>query len=114
MLAIGRRISHNAQIMHSRGKPAMRILILGFGIVSAALAQTGSGAIQGTVTDISGAAVTAAKVRVEHVETAQVHDGTTNQVGYFQFPAMQPGRYKVVVNAPGMQDWAGEMTLQVG
>jgi hypothetical protein len=76
--------------------------------------QTGTGNIQGTVRDSSGAAVPAAKVRIVHSQTSRQFDTVTNGVGFYLFPSIQTGNYKLSAEAPGMQTWEGELLLQVG
>lgn len=78
-----------------------------------AYAQTGTGNIQGTVRDAAGAVVPGAKVTVVHPLTSR-HETLTNEVGFYLFPALQPGNYKIAVEAAGMQSWQGELLLQVG
>jgi hypothetical protein len=77
-------------------------------------AQTGTGAIQGTVRDSTGAAVPGAQVIVLHVQTAREFDTVTNTVGFYLFPSLQTGTYKVTARLAGMQLWQGELLLQVG
>jgi hypothetical protein len=77
-------------------------------------AQTGTGSVQGTVKDPGGAVVPAAKVAVTHIETARPYDTTSNEVGFYLFPGLQPGNYKLTVQAAGMQPWEGQLLLQVG
>jgi hypothetical protein len=38
----------------------------------------------------------------------------TNQVGFYLVPSIQPGTYRVTVEAAGMQTWQGDLQLQVG
>jgi hypothetical protein len=79
-----------------------------------ALAQIGAGSIQGTVKDPSGAVVPGADVKVVHLQTSRQYDTVTNPAGFFIFPSLQPGAYKVAVEMAGMQRWEGELQLQVG
>ncbi|MGH9719436.1 MAG: carboxypeptidase regulatory-like domain-containing protein [Bryobacteraceae bacterium] len=90
------------------------LLAVCFFLAAAALAQTGSGTIQGTVHDSSGAAIAGAKVGVQHVQTSGQHESITNEVGYFQFSSVQTGSYRITISAAGMQTWEGELVLQVG
>lgn len=78
------------------------------------LSQTGSGRIQGTITDSTGAVMPNAAVSLEHVQTANKFQSTSNATGFFVFPTLQTGDYRVVVTAPGMQRWQGQLLLQVG
>ncbi len=77
-------------------------------------AQTGTGNIQGTVTDATGAVLPGATVSITHTQTARQYTTTSTEVGFFIFPSVQVGAYQISVEAPGMEAWKGEMTLQVG
>jgi hypothetical protein len=75
------------------------LLILGLGVV--ANAQTFRGAINGTVTDPSGAAVPNATVKATEVATGIDHATTTTSDGEFAFQDIPLGFYKVTVTAQG-------------
>jgi hypothetical protein len=75
-------------------------------------AQTGNGSIQGVVKDPTGAVIAGATVRAVHVQTSRAFETSANQVGFFVFPSVQIGNYKVTVQAAGMQTWQGELLLQ--
>src|SRR5438477_9693805 len=77
-------------------------------------AQTGTGKIQGTVKDASGAIVPNAKVTLVHAATNNQHSGVTNGVGFYLFPALALGEYRLSVEAPGMEVWTGQLTLLAG
>ena len=91
-----------------------RIFLALFAIAACLYGQTGNGSIQGTVKDASGAVVPAAKVTLVNAGTNAQFETATNGVGFFVFPSVQRGNYKVSVQAPGMESWAAEMLLQVG
>ncbi|MBM3734599.1 MAG: TonB-dependent receptor, partial [Acidobacteria bacterium] len=84
--------------------------------VSAALllAQTGTGKIQGTVRDATGAVMPAVKVTINHTQTSRQFSTTSNEVGFYLFPSVQTGAYEITVEAAGMETWKGALTLQVG
>ncbi|MCL5745524.1 MAG: carboxypeptidase-like regulatory domain-containing protein, partial [Acidobacteria bacterium] len=82
--------------------------------VLALTAQTGSGTVQGVVKDASSAVVAGATINITHTDTMRKYSTTTNQVGFFGFPPVLPGPYEIVVEAPGMQSWAGKFLLVVG
>jgi carboxypeptidase family protein len=79
-----------------------------------ALAQTGTGKIQGTVSDATGAVHPRATVSITHTQTSRQYTTTTTEVGFFIFPAVQVGAYQITVEASGMETWKGELMLQVG
>ncbi len=91
--------------------------VLGISLFVAVLplaAQSGVATIQGTVRDISGAVVVNASVSALHVETGRRQATISTQIGYFQIPMLPIGAYRLSVEASGMQNWVGELVLQVG
>ena len=77
-------------------------LILGMLFGLSAAAQTTS-AIQGTVTDSSGAVVPSAQIKSTQIETATTRSTVSNGAGEYSLPSLQPGTYRLVVSAPGLQ-----------
>jgi len=72
--------------------------------VAIATAQVGgSGTIQGTVTDPSGAVVAGATVTAANVETGVQTSRKTTEAGFFVLTPLQPGEYTVTVKAEGFQ-----------
>jgi len=63
--------------------------------------QTTFGAITGTVTDPSGAVLTAAKVSVISEGEGTVRDVTTGSTGVFAVPNLTVGKYRLQVTAAG-------------
>ena len=70
---------------------------------AAALAQSTTGRILGTVTDPSGAAVSGATVVVTDVQRGTSRTLTTDETGSYVVPDLQPGTYKVHVEAKGFK-----------
>jgi hypothetical protein len=66
-----------------------------------AIAQSNKGTITGTVTDPTGAVVKDAKVTATNVATGESRDATTGDEGTYTIPALDPGVYKVTVDAGG-------------
>ena len=66
-----------------------------------AQAQATTGAIQGLVTDPSGAVVAEAKVEAKNLDTNFVRTQDTDTYGRFVLLQMPPGRYTVRVSKPG-------------
>jgi hypothetical protein len=67
---------------------------------AAALGQFSS-SIEGTVTDSSGAIVPNAKVVLTGIATGAENTTKSNSSGYYKFPSLGPGSYRVTVTAPG-------------
>src|SRR5579862_8544787 len=68
-----------------------------------AFAQTTAGRILGTLTDPSGAAVSGATVTVTDVQRGTSRTLTTDDAGSYAAPDLQPGTYKIHVEARGFK-----------
>src|SRR5688572_8198323 len=77
-------------------------------------AQTGVAQLQGTVSDATGALIPGAPVALQHVQTGNSFKTTTNEIGFFVFPPLQVGEYRLTVDFVGMDKWQGQVVLQVG
>jgi hypothetical protein len=75
-------------------------LVLVFALVSAGVAQSPLGTIAGTITDATGAAISAASVSATSIQTNEKRTVTTNDAGAFRIEAVLPGDYKVDATAP--------------
>src|SRR5215203_3779054 len=75
------------------------LLIAAFAL--GAMAQSNKGTITGTVTDPNGAVVKDAKVVVTNVADGQSREATTSDDGTYAIPALDPGVYRVTVDASG-------------
>ena len=78
----------------------MRIFAL-FLLASALLAQQAS--LTGLVTDPTGAAIPAARVTLLNVDTAIQTTAGTSPDGYYAFPLVPPGNYRVTAEAAGFK-----------
>ncbi|MBL8208609.1 MAG: carboxypeptidase regulatory-like domain-containing protein, partial [Blastocatellia bacterium] len=94
------------------------ILLLAMALLacSALWAQTisGGGAIQGTVKDVTGAALPGAKITIRNIATNVDTNVVANDEGSFLTPSLPIGRYRIRVEATGMKAWQGEMTVETG
>uniref|UniRef100_Q02CK8 TonB-dependent receptor, plug n=1 Tax=Solibacter usitatus (strain Ellin6076) TaxID=234267 RepID=Q02CK8_SOLUE len=104
-----------------------RLLVFGLLAGLSGWSQIGGGSIVGTVKDASGAAVAGAKIRAQHQETNEERLVTTNEEGYYEFPLLAPGHYRLEAEATGFEKQRGavfqlaagtrpriDLTLQVG
>jgi hypothetical protein len=66
-----------------------------------AMAQSNKGTIAGTVTDPNGAVVKDAKVTATNVATGETRNASTSGEGTYVIPALDPGVYKLTVDAQG-------------
>jgi len=88
----------------------MRRLSLGFAVVLLSLLShpaLGQGettsAIQGQVTDATGAAVSGATVTITGQDTGAKRKVKTDEAGRFNFPQLKPGTYTVRIEAQGFE-----------
>lgn len=82
----------------------LRFFVLLCGAVLAVHAQTTGGAtLRGRVVDTSGAFVANARVAVTNVQTSFVYQGLTSNEGEYYIPYINPGDYRVSVEAPGFK-----------
>ncbi|MDQ2842519.1 MAG: carboxypeptidase-like regulatory domain-containing protein [Acidobacteriota bacterium] len=80
----------------------------------AAWSQATWGTISGFVTDPSGAAIQGANVTVENEGTGAQNKLVTDVSGLYNAPHLDPGTYKVVVDAHGFKGFTQEhVILQV-
>ena len=83
-------------------------------LVGALLAQYSAARLQGTVKDASGAVIPGAKITVQMIATEATLRTESNGAGLYVFPALQPGKYRLTVEAPSMEKWQGDLELMSG
>ncbi|MES2391231.1 MAG: TonB-dependent receptor [Acidobacteriota bacterium] len=75
--------------------------------------QSGSGSIQGTVKDKSGAVIPTAQVHVVNTATREAFDTKSNGTGFYEVPALFTGHYSMRIAAPGMKTYVTSVDLLV-
>jgi len=75
--------------------------------------QASTSTVRGVVRDQTGAVVPNAPVAVTHTATNITTRTTTNGVGFYIFPGLLPGAYRLTAEAPGMQNFEATLTAQV-
>lgn len=80
---------------------------------SSAFAQSGAGSIQGTVTDATGAVIPDATIHVVNQATNVATDTKSNNVGFYQVPALFAGTYSVTVTTTNMKSYKTSIQLLV-
>jgi len=110
--------SFSGQMMHAlRGwNQAVVTMITALALVigcSAALAQSGAGSIQGTVTDSTGAMIPNAVIHVVNQATGVAIDTKSNNVGFYQVPSLFTGTYVVTITTSGMKTYVQTIELLV-
>src|SRR3954465_9154253 len=90
-------------------------VFIAVGVSPTVSAQTtiSTGSIQGTITDQSGAVVSGAKVGITNKRTGQTLSVTTTSSGTYASGALNPGEYRVRVEAKGFKTSEAPVTVQV-
>ena len=84
-------------------RPSLAVPLLLLSLAAVLRAQDAStGALRGTVSDVSGARIPGAEVRLISAQTGVERTTTTNQVGSFVFEMLPPGEYGIQASAPAM------------
>jgi hypothetical protein len=86
----------------------MALILLG---ASAATPQSTFGSILGTVRDPSGAVVAQSKVTVQNVGTDASRATVTDSAGDYSVPNLEPGTYKITIEAAGFQPFVYQTEL---
>src|SRR5437879_5069871 len=94
----------NSSFSKIRALPLLVLFFLTAVLLSTiTIAQTYEGRILGSVTDQSGAVVSGAKVTITNTGTGLTRSLTTATTGDYAAPALPPGLYNVVVEAPNFK-----------
>jgi len=92
----------------------MRVLALLLGIAGLALAQNPSATVVGRVTDPAGAVVPGVAVKVINLDTNISQQVSSNEVGDFTVPYLNPGRYTLEATSAGFKSFRqSEFSLAV-
>ena len=89
------------------------LLLTGFIACIPLFAQKITGDISGTVTDASGAAVAGAVVRAENTGTGEKQSATTNDTGFFRIVNLNPGQYRMTVEATGFKTMQRQASVDI-
>lgn len=94
-------------------RPELLVVCLVFSLAVPARAQTSAGTVRGTVRDQSGGVVPGAEVTLTNSATGVETRTLTNETGFYVFPALTPGSYRIAVESPGMRKFEASLTVQV-
>src|SRR4030095_4807170 len=91
------------------------LLSLMAALSASAMAQHIRGALEGTVTDPNGAALSGARVTVKNNATSAEVTTTANERGYFNVQNLEAGTYTVTVQQSGFNKYvAKDVNVRVG
>src|SRR5688572_21097658 len=101
-------LKENSMSVHSRryfkltlSTLATPLLICMLGV--SAFAQSVTGSISGSVTDMTGGVLVGASISLQNDQTGTTRTATTNDEGRFSFAALQPGIYTLSIQQRGFQ-----------
>lgn len=77
-------------------------------------AQSGLGAVHGTVTDPSRALIPGAKVTLLNTANGVAQTVQSTEVGAYYFGSVRQGSYTVTVELANFKKWTGSLVLEVG
>ncbi|MGC9293170.1 MAG: carboxypeptidase regulatory-like domain-containing protein [Acidobacteriaceae bacterium] len=89
------------------------LVLVTFGLLFQANAQSDNGRIVGNVTDPTGAVVPGATITVTNVDNGNVLNATSNANGEFNVFAVPRGNYTAKITAPGFQSQSQTFTITV-
>jgi carboxypeptidase family protein len=77
-------------------------------------AQSNYAVVRGSILDPQGQAVAGAHVSITSVSTGARREVTSNDVGLYEIPALQPDSYTIAVDRPGFEQATQAINLEVG
>src|ERR1700730_12571377 len=79
------------------------------------LAQSFRGSLRGTVTDVSGGVISAARITARNLGTSETREVTSEPDGSYSFVELPAGEYEVTAITPGFQPAKTEhVVIRVG
>src|ERR1044071_9425254 len=75
--------------------------------------QAGTSTIRGLVRDQAQAAVPGAAVTLTNTGTGVARANVTNNSGFYTFPSVTAGAYRITVESPGMSKFEGDLQVQI-
>ncbi len=82
-----------------------------FALFAATLVSQNRATLVGTITDVSGAVITAAPVELKSLETGAVFKATASSTGAYSIPNLSPGKYELTVAVVGFKTYVAELTV---
>jgi Carboxypeptidase regulatory-like domain/TonB dependent receptor len=103
MLFVSRSTSETLRRLHAHGVTHLIITIIAIGIFTGgAFGQTAStGALTGTIFDLTGAVLPGANISLTDERTNSTESTTSDMTGDFVFPLLSPGIYEIQVEKAG-------------
>src|SRR3954454_2361683 len=103
MMQSGLRACHRMPFVRSSLVLLALIIICSFSFQ--AFGQVATGSLSGTVQDVTGAVIPNATVVMTNELNQTSRQTVSNNAGFFNFAAVQPGSYTVTISAPNFANW---------
>ena len=97
------RLKGTAQVPAAAVRPAFLAILLTCLLTLTVVGQVTTGSLNGTVTDPSGANVAGATLTLVNTATGAERTTISSSTGAYDFQALQPGSYKMTVEAQGFK-----------
>lgn len=95
-------------------RKTLNLIAIAFFLIPVVLhAQSSTGTLLGEVQDAKGARITSASVAVSTPDSSIKRQITTNSRGEFRFEQLLPGKYQLVVTAPGFATASSDVTVYI-
>lgn len=94
-------------------KALRKLLVLFIALSCSAIAQTTTGTVTGRVTDAADASMSGTEVTLRNTRTGVEQKTQTREDGFYVFPLVPPGAYRVQIAKEGFQQFATEFELTV-
>src|SRR5437879_4997595 len=92
----------------------LTLVMLSLAMVAGLNAQQPSASVVGRVTDATGAVIPGVAIKITNLDTNIAQTGTSNHIGDFTIPYLNPGRYRMEATLTGFRSYKHtEFTLMV-
>jgi iron complex outermembrane receptor protein len=106
------RLMRSAAVINGRSMTVVLLAWLSF--ASTALAQSGTGAITGTVRDSSGAAIPGVVVRIGNEEASAATEAVSDEKGAYSAAALPAGKYRLETTLEGFEPAVRRLVIEPG
>ncbi len=104
----------NLSFVSLRRSAGICLAVLLFLVCTASAQRGTSGSIEGTITDVQGAAISGAKLSAVNSDTGLKLESVSDESGLFHFPVVPPGTYVVTAENAGFSNYAVRVSVAVG
>src|SRR5436305_15292718 len=94
-------------------KKAAFALLSSLLLLSPVRGQSPSGSVRGSVQDVTGARIANAIIVAQSSDSSLRREANSEDRGEFRIDDLLPGRYQIVVSAPGFSDAVAEVPIAV-